>query len=67
MERDLVRAWKDPMTREKAAGAVPHPAGLIELADEELRAANGVALTPPQTTAPTCTMETFHGWRACCP
>jgi mersacidin/lichenicidin family type 2 lantibiotic len=67
MEKDLVRAWKDPMTRESGALAASHPVGLIELADEELRAAIGVALTPPQTTAPTCTMETFRGWRACCP
>ncbi len=65
---DLIRAWKDPMYRSTLGaaklGALPaHPAGMIELQDEELRAANGAL-----TTNFACTMHTFGGWASCgCP
>ena len=68
-EVDVLRAWKDPLYRatlpeEVRASLPPHPAGLVELADEQLRiAGNGEVAT----TAPTCTAYTFLQWRACCP
>ena len=67
-----VRAWKDPLYREElmAAGeAAFHPAGLVELSDEELKRASGMfSGGQPLTTAMTCTEYTFHGWQSCgCP
>lgn len=67
MEND-VRAWKDPLYREKLmAAGVPvfHPAGLVELSDETLKKASGVG--PVETTAPECTFFTFNNRRSCCP
>lgn len=67
---DLIRAWKDPVYRSSLAaeelGALPaHPAGMIDLRDEELRGVGGAAVV---TTALTCTAHTFGGWRTCgCP
>lgn len=61
-----VRAWKDPFYREKlmAAGeTVFHPAGLVELPDEDLKQASGSV----ETTAPECTFYTFNNRRSCCP
>jgi mersacidin/lichenicidin family type 2 lantibiotic len=68
MNKDIVRAWKDPMTRERLSGADLgfHPAGLIELSDRDLREASGQA-GPALTTAIDCTESSFRGWRACCP
>ena len=69
MEHDIVRAWKDPLYREKLAAAgtpVSHPAGLVELADADLKSAVGSLVIPTQTTAPECTLYTFRGWAACC-
>jgi mersacidin/lichenicidin family type 2 lantibiotic len=68
---DLIRAWKDPSyratLRADELGALPaHPAGLIELCDDELRAIGGSAAVT--TTAPECTLHTFLNWKACgCP
>jgi mersacidin/lichenicidin family type 2 lantibiotic len=68
---DLIRAWKDPMYRatleaEELGALAAHPAGLIELRDDELRAIGGAAT--PITTAITCTAFTFGHWRSCgCP
>lgn len=67
---DIVRAWKEPDYRATLSVAelslLPsHPAGLIELDDEELARASGM-LAPPQTTAPTCTMYTFRKPGRCC-
>lgn len=65
---DLIRTWKDPMYRStlraEELGALPaHPAGVIELQDEELRGVRGAI-----TTALTCTAHTFANWRNCgCP
>ena len=65
---DVIRAWKDPLYRaslgpEKLAHLPAHPAGVIELADEQLRGVSAAALT----TAQTCTEYSFRGWRPCCP
>lgn len=65
---DIVRAWKDPLYRaglspEEQAQVPNHPAGLLELSDEQIRSVAGGALT----TAQTCTELSFHGFRACCP
>lgn len=67
MNKDIVRAWKDPMTREllAAADTAFHPAGLVELSDADLRDATGASI--PVTTAITCTEYSFHGWKSCCP
>ena len=64
---DVIRAWKDPLyraslTADELAQLPPHPAGLIELSDDRLKAASGGALT----TAPECTSYTV-GLRRCCP
>ncbi len=66
---DVIRAWKDPVYRStlgaEELGALPaHPAGLIELHEDELRGVGGAVIT----TALTCTAFTFGNWRACgCP
>jgi mersacidin/lichenicidin family type 2 lantibiotic len=67
---DLIRAWKDPiyrasLTDERRASLPQNPAGLTELNDDQLRIA--AAATTIGTTAPTCTLYTFLGWRSCCP
>jgi len=68
---DVIRAWTDPEYRSTLSSdqlsALPsHPAGLIELSDEELARAAGLA-TVALTTAQTCTEYTFRGFRRCCP
>jgi len=65
---DVIRAWRDPEYRAtlSASELPPHPAGLVELTDEELERAAGLA-GPAQTTAQTCTEFTFRGFRRCCP
>lgn len=65
---DVVRAWKDPLYRatlspEELAQLPAHPAGALELRDEQLKAISGAALT----TAQTCTEYTFNNFRRCCP
>ena len=69
---DVVRAWKDPayrrtLTAEQVAALPAHPAGLVDLGDEDLAGARGgLAIGPgPMTTAPTCTQYSFIGWDAC--
>ncbi|MCW6005094.1 mersacidin/lichenicidin family type 2 lantibiotic [Micromonospora sp. CPCC 205371] len=47
---DHVKAWKDPVYRASLApqdrnGLAPHPAGAIQLADDELTLVAGGALT----------------------
>jgi mersacidin/lichenicidin family type 2 lantibiotic len=70
MERtDVIRAWKDPLYRsglssEEQAVLPAHPAGLIELREEDLKSVpSAIALT----TAIDCTEFTFRNWRRCCP
>lgn len=66
---DLIRAWKDPVYRStlraEELGALPaHPAGVIDVQDDDLRGVGGALLT----TAIACTAHTFGGWRSCgCP
>ncbi len=68
---DVVRAWKDAKYRrglspDQLARLPENPAGLVELSDEKLRGASGMAGgNPPQTTAINCTLYSFGGWRAC--
>lgn len=66
MNKNVVRAWKDPRYREMAGQTEEHPSGLIELADEDLRE-SGSAVGIPLTTAITCTELSWRGWKACCP
>ena len=65
---DVIRAWRDPEYRMSLrADEVPsHPAGLVELTDEDLVCASGL-LSAALTTAQTCTEFTFRGMRRCCP
>lgn len=73
MKVDVVRAWKDAryrrsLTPEQRAKLPQNPAGLVELTDDDLRAASGLAggrTEPPMTTALTCTQYTFGGWKGC--
>ena len=65
---DVVRAWKDPLYRaslsaEELAQLPSHPAGVIDLADDQLR----MGVSGGITTAPTCTNYTYAGLRYCCP
>jgi mersacidin/lichenicidin family type 2 lantibiotic len=65
---DVIRAWKDPIYRAGLSGeqlaALPnHPSSLIELREEDLRAAGGY----PVTTFVTCTQFTLNNRTACCP
>ena len=66
---DVIRAWKDPSYRaglsEDEKAMVPaHPAGLVDLSDEELKKASGLN-TQAQTTAMKCT-DTYVRFH-CCP
>jgi mersacidin/lichenicidin family type 2 lantibiotic len=69
---DMIRMWRDPeyrstLSAEELAQLPSHPAGLVELSDEELGRASGLDAIP-STTAPECTMSTWsHGPRRCCP
>ena len=64
---DIVRAWKDPAYRATLDEAPANPAGLIELSDDQLASASGLAAGKFLTTAMTCTEYTWRRWRACCP
>ncbi len=68
---DVIRAWRDPeyratLSREQLAALPAHPAGLIELSDDELARAAGLS-TIAITVAPPCTEWTFHNNVRCCP
>jgi len=70
-KRDVIRAWIDPEYRstlnpDQLSRLPSHPAGLIELTDEALACASGLAGIV-QTTAPECTMYTAFAGRRCCP
>jgi mersacidin/lichenicidin family type 2 lantibiotic len=57
---DVIRAWKDPLYRatlspEDLARLPSHPAGLIELREDDLKEVTGSL----QTTFRTCTMDTY--------
>jgi mersacidin/lichenicidin family type 2 lantibiotic len=54
-ELDIIRAWKDKTYRnslsaDQLAQMPEHPAGLIELTDDELAGIDGEAATPATTT-----------------
>jgi len=66
---DVVRAWKDAAYREsleaEQRSALPvNPAGWVELSDDELKAASGLAGIIV-TTFKTCTEYTFHRFHCC--
>jgi len=70
---DIVRSWKDPKYRRSLSAQqlqiLPeHPAGPAMLTDQELKAAGGLMTEDESivgTTAPECTLLTFHNWKAC--
>jgi len=68
---DVVRAWKDAKYRrslspEERARLPESPAGLVELSDDDLQMSGGAGHRDRFiTTAPTCTLFTFLGWKAC--
>ena len=68
---DIVRSWKDPKYRRSLSAqqlqTLPeHPAGPAMLTDQELKAAGGLMTEGiVGTTAPECTLLTFHNWKAC--
>jgi mersacidin/lichenicidin family type 2 lantibiotic len=69
MKLDIVRAWKDATYRAGLSTGeremLPsHPAGLVELSDEQLKEAAGVAARA-LTTCQCCTDTTR--FRRCCP
>ena len=67
---DIVRAWKDPVYRatlgaRELAQLPSNPAGLVNLTDDQLRAASGIGMAVV-TTFRTCTEFTFRRFQ-CCP
>jgi mersacidin/lichenicidin family type 2 lantibiotic len=65
---DVIRAWKDPVYRAGLTAAqraqIPtHPAGLVDLSDDELKMATGGQII---TTFRTCTEYTIFNYQACC-
>jgi len=69
MKVDVIRAWKDPSYRaalsEAERALIPtHPAGLVDLSDEELKGASGLNAMAG-TTAMKCT-DTYVRFH-CCP
>jgi mersacidin/lichenicidin family type 2 lantibiotic len=67
-KKDVIRAWKDPVYRaslspEELAQLPAHPAGVIELGDEQLEA----RVSGGTTTAPMCTNYTYFNLKYCCP
>jgi mersacidin/lichenicidin family type 2 lantibiotic len=68
---DTVRAWKDLSYRaglsQDEIGKIPaHPAGIVELSDEELKSASGLGGFAV-TTSPICTMSETYRRSRCCP
>jgi mersacidin/lichenicidin family type 2 lantibiotic len=62
---DIIRAWKDPAYRSRLGSlAPPHPAGMVELTDDQLKMASGASVGA-QTTCQCCT-DTSR-FRRCCP
>jgi mersacidin/lichenicidin family type 2 lantibiotic len=64
---DVIRAWKDAhyrstLTSEELAQLPVHPSGPIELRENDLKEASGLA----NTTALKCTEYTVY-FRRCCP
>jgi mersacidin/lichenicidin family type 2 lantibiotic len=64
---DPIRAWKDPVYRaalsaRERAELPAHPAGILDLEDEQLKGTAGGT-----TTAPMCTNYTYFNLKYCCP
>jgi mersacidin/lichenicidin family type 2 lantibiotic len=64
---DAIRAWKDPvyrasLTARERAGIPVHPAGVLDLDDEQLKVTSGGT-----TTAPMCTIYSYQKLSFCCP
>lgn len=73
-KRDVIRAWMDPefrstLSSEQLAALPSHPAGLIELSDDELARAAGLESldTVAITVNSPCTDWTFRNNIRCCP
>lgn len=73
-KRDVIRAWMDPefrstLSAEQLAALPSHPAGLIELSDDELARAAGLESldTVAITVHSPCTDWTFRNNIRCCP
>jgi mersacidin/lichenicidin family type 2 lantibiotic len=67
---NVIRAWKDSIYRaslrtEELELVPSNPAGLVEVTDEDLKEASGLAAFAV-TTYITCTESTFRRFR-CCP
>lgn len=65
---DVIRAWKNPRLRQSLGANMPaNPAGIVELTDDELKVAGGLAAdaSAPITTAIPCTRYTFAGLKQC--
>jgi mersacidin/lichenicidin family type 2 lantibiotic len=73
---DVIRSWKDARYRrslsvQQLQELPEHPAGPALLTDQELKIAGGLMwdegdeFSIPGTTAPECTLFTFHSWKAC--
>jgi len=66
---DVVRAWKSPAYRaglssEELAKFPSNPAGVVDLTDDQLKEASGVA-GAIVTTFKTCTEFTFRRFHCC--
>jgi mersacidin/lichenicidin family type 2 lantibiotic len=67
--KDVIRAWKDPVYRStlgarELAKLPSNPAGLVNLSDDQLRAATGFGMEIV-TTFRTCTEFTFRQYHCC--
>lgn len=70
LDFDFVRAWRDPAYRrslssEQLARMPEHPAGVVDLSDEQLASATGGKGGEVMTTAMNCTLYSFGDWKAC--
>ena len=71
-QSEIIRAWKDAKFRRRLSEAElallpPNPAGALEVTDDNIKVASGLAGSIALTTAMTCTEFSFRGWRRCCP
>lgn len=66
--KELIRAWKDPIYRSTLGAEdrarLAHPSGVVELSDDQLRRASGLA-SAIVTTFRTCTEYTYHRFQCC--
>jgi mersacidin/lichenicidin family type 2 lantibiotic len=67
--KDVIRAWKYPRHRaglspEELSSIPPNPAGVVDLTDDQLKEASGLAGIIV-TTFRTCTEFTFRQYHCC--